>query len=307
MQKEPFDCTGVIPACLLPLNADTSIDMKSFRKHIDDIAAVRGVTAIVVNGHASEVSSCTFDEQQQLLEAACEQVAGRIPIVAGIYADNTAEAVRLARMADSSGASGLLVFPPNVFLLGIRPEMVLAHHAAIAEVTSIPLIAFQFPLREAMAYSHDVIGQLIDTIPTIRAVKDGSGDPVRSEMMVRDYQSDKFSVLSTHSAWLMQSLVVGCKGVLSGAGSTIAALQVELFEAIQNCDLTTAQAVSARLFPTTQAFYRAPLVDMHNRMKEAQVLLGRLPSAVVRLPLHKLPDDEIALIGHLMKSAGVLD
>ncbi|MBF6451098.1 dihydrodipicolinate synthase family protein [Nocardia aobensis] len=306
MTHPSFDCTGVIPACLLPFQADLSIDMENYRKHITDIAEVRGISAITVNGHASEVSSCTFDEQQKLLEAACDQVGDRVRIVTGIYADSTAEAVRLARMADTSGASALLVFPPNVFAMGSRPEMVLAHFSAIADATSLPLIVFQFPVREAMSYGHDTLGMLVDSIPSIRAMKDGSGDPVRSEMAVRDYQSDKFSVLSTHSAWLMQSLVLGCKGVLSGAGSTVAELQVKLFEAVQNHDLETAQAVSARLYSTTKAFYRSPSVDMHNRMKEAQVLLGRLPSAAVRPPLQKLPDEEIALIGQLMKDAGIV-
>ncbi|MGV0680607.1 MULTISPECIES: dihydrodipicolinate synthase family protein [Mycobacteriaceae] len=307
MTQSSFDCTGVIPACLLPLHQDLSLDVVSYRKHLNDIAAVRGVSAITVNGHASEVSSCTFDEQQQLLEVACDQVGDRMPVVAGVYADGTAEAVRLARMADRGGASALLVFPPNVFAMGSRPEMVLAHFSAIADATSLPLIIFQFPVQESMSYSHDVLATLIESVPTIRAMKDGSGDPVRSEMAVRDYQSDTFSVLSTHSAWLLQSLVVGCKGLLSGAGSTVAAMQVELFEAVQNHDLKTAQAAAERLYSTTKAFYRRPSVDMHTRMKAAQVLLGRLPSAAVRPPLQQLPADEIALIGDLMKAAGVVD
>lgn len=305
MTNESFDCTGVIPACLLPLHADLSIDVDSFRKHLNDIANVRGVSAIAVNGHASEVSSCTFDEQQRLLAAAREELDERLPIVAGVYADGTLEAARLARMAEQEGASALLVFPPNVFALGSRPEMVLGHFSAIAEASSLPIIIFQFPVREAVSYGHDVIGRLIDEIPTVRAMKDGSSEPFRSEMAVRDFQSDTFSVLTTHSAWLLQSLVIGCKGVLSGAGSTIATLQVELFEAVQAHDLSAAQQVADRIYHTTKAFYRTPGADMHNRMKEAQVLLGRLPSAAVRPPLQKLTAAEIDQIAGCMAAAGI--
>ena len=306
MTQPSFDCTGVIPASLLPLHADFSIDIESYRKHLNDMADVRGISAITVNGHASEVSSCTFDEQRLLLETACDQVGDRVPIVSGIYADSTSEAVRLARMAEKGGAAALLIFPPNVFALGSRPEMVLAHFESIAEATSLPLIIFQFPVKEPLSYGHDVIGRLIDCVPTIRAMKDGSSDPVRSEMAVREYQSDTFSVLTTHSAWLLQSLVVGCKGILSGAGSTIANLQVELFEAVRDHDLEVAQAVAARIYSTTHAFYGSPGVDMHNRMKEAQVLLGRLPSSVVRPPLQKLPAAEVERIAELMRAAQVL-
>lgn len=74
MPRMPYDCSGVIPACLLPLHDDLSIDEKSYRSHLRDVAGVRGVSAITVNGHASEVSSCSFDEQQFLLETALDEI-----------------------------------------------------------------------------------------------------------------------------------------------------------------------------------------------------------------------------------------
>lgn len=305
MSRIKYDCTGVIPAGLLPLHDDLSIDEKSYRKHLRDIANVRGVAAITVNGHASEVSSCTFDEQVRLLDVAVEEVGDKTPLVNGIYADSATEAVRIARMADQHGASALLVFPSNVFMLGTKPDMIVDHYKRIADATDLPLIIFQFPVGLPLSYSHDVLSRLVAEIPTIRAMKDGCGDPVRAELAVRDLQSDRFAVLSTHSAWLLQSLVVGCKGLLSGAGSTIADLQVALFEAVRDNDLATAKAVAARIHHTTLAFYGAPAVDMHNRMKEAQVILGRLPSAVVRAPLQKLGAAEIQRIRLHLEAAGV--
>jgi 4-hydroxy-tetrahydrodipicolinate synthase len=110
-------------------------------------------------------------------------------------------------------------------------------------------------------------------------------------------------VLSTHSAWLMASLVMGCQGLLSGAGSVIADLQVELFEAVQDKDLARAQRVNDRLVPLQQAFYAPPFLDMHNRMKEALVLLGRLPRAVVRPPLVKLGSHEIERLRQAIAAA----
>ena len=100
-------------------------------------------------------------------------------------------------------------------------------------------------------------------------------------------------MLSTHSSWLLSSLVMGCGGLLSGAGSVIADLQVALFDAVRAKDLARALAVNDRLYPLQQAFYAPPFLDMHNRMKEALVLLGRLPRGVVRPPLVKLGSHEI--------------
>lgn len=307
MPRLKYDCSGVIPACLLPLHDDLSIDEKNYRKHIREVGSTRGVAALTVNGHASEVSSCTFEEQEKLLDLALAEVGDRVPLVNGIYAESGMEAVRLARMADAKGASALLVFPPNVFMLGSRPEMVVDHYRRIADATDLPLIIFQFPVNLPVTYSHDVLLRLIQEIPSIKAMKDACGDPARHEMTVRALQSDSrpFHVLTTHSAWLLSSLVVGCNGLLSGAGSTIADLQVELFEAVRGDDLAKAKAVAARIYHTTHAFYGPPAVDMHNRMKEAQVILGRLPSAAVRPPLQKLGAAEIDRIRQHLKAAGI--
>ena len=111
--------------------------------------------------------------------------------------------------------------------------------------------------------------------------------------------------LTTHSAWLLGSLVLGCDGLLSGAGSVIADLQVALFRAVEANDLAAARRVNDRIYPTVRAFYDAPLLDMHNRMKEALVLLGRLDAAHVRPPLMKPDAAEIEKIRRLLIEAGL--
>ncbi|MGB3866121.1 MAG: dihydrodipicolinate synthase family protein [Xanthobacteraceae bacterium] len=309
MARIAYDCSGVIPACLLPLNNDLSIDEASYRKHLRDVTGVRGVAAITVNGHASEVSSCTFEEQQRILDVSLDEVGSKTPLVNGVYAESAMEAVRIARMADRCGASALLVFPPNLLMLGSRPEMVIDHFKRIADTTDLPLIIFQYPIATGLCYSHDLLQRLIAEVPTIKAMKDACGEPARHEFTVRELQSGSrpINVLTTHSAWLFSSLVAGCNGLLSGAGSTIAALQVKLFEAVRNNDMAAAKAAADRIYPTTHAFYAAPAVDMHNRMKEAQVILGRLPRATVRPPLQKLSAAEIERIRVLLGKAGLLD
>ena len=115
------------------------------------------------------------------------------------------------------------------------------------------------------------------------------------------------NVLTTHSAWLFSSLVLGCKGLLSGSGSVIPDLQAELFRAVQANDLATARRVNDRIYPLARVFYADPWADMHNRMKEALVLLGKLPRAVVRPPLVKIDDAERARIREALIAAGLLD
>src|SRR5260221_8482407 len=66
---------GVIPAVLLPFHDDLSIDEGSYRAHLRDVKAVEGISAITVNAHASEVASCSFDEQRRVLEISKEELA----------------------------------------------------------------------------------------------------------------------------------------------------------------------------------------------------------------------------------------
>ena len=300
---------GVIPAVLLPFLKDRSIDEHSFRKHLRDVAGVRGLSALTVNAHSTEVSTCSFNEQVRVLATAVDEVGSKIPIVAGVSSESTAEAQRIARMSTEQGASALLVFPPRVFFEGgmHRPSMIVEHYRRIAEASDLPLILFQFPESGGGATPIDIILQLADELPSLRAIKDYSNNPVIVERNVRLLQgrSRPVNVLSTHTAWLMGSLALGCNGVLSGSGSTIAALQVEMFEAIQRNDLHAARAVSERTQHLTSLFYANPFCDMHNRMKHAQVLLGRLPNAYARPPLLPLEQPEIDRIAAALKAAGI--
>src|SRR3954454_3199164 len=299
---------GVIPAILLPFNDDLSIDDRSFRGHIQDVAATEGISALTINAHSTEVASCTFDEQHRVLDIAQDEIGDRLPLVHGVWADGSLEAARIARMAAAGGASALLVFPPAPFTMGQSAGMAIAHFTRIADACDLPLIAFQYPLATGQGYPQDTLLKLCDAVPSIRAIKDWSNNVPQHEWHVRTLQSlpRRVSVLSTHSAWLFSSLVLGCDGLLSGSGSVIADLQARLFRAVQANDMAEAKRLNDLINPMARVFYADPAVDMHNRMKEALVLLGKLPRAVVRPPLIKIESAEIERIRLALIDAGLL-
>jgi 4-hydroxy-tetrahydrodipicolinate synthase len=212
-------------------------------------------------------------------------------------------------MAADEGASALLVFPQNSMSMGgqLRPEMALDYFKRIAGATDLPIILFQYPMATGLGYPFDTLMKLLEQVPTIRAIKDWCADPMLHEKHIRTLQSlpRPVTVLTTHSAWLMASLTMGAGGLLSGAGSVVADLQVQLFEAVQAKDLARAQKINDRLYPMQQAFYAPPFLDMHNRMKECLVMLGRLDRAVVRPPLMKLPAAELERLRKALERAGI--
>lgn len=300
---------GVIPACLTPFDAKLDIDERAYRKHVEDLAGVDGVTAITTNGHAGEVSCLTPEEQRRAIALTKEAAGGKVKTVAGIYTNSSLEAARLAQTAQREGADGLLVFPPDILSLGghLRPASMLEHMRRITDASDLPIILFQLPQGSNLSFPLESLLALCERFPQIRAIKDQIGDGKLHERQLRELAklSTPVNVLTTHSTWLLGSLAMGCQGVLSGAGSVIANLQAGMFRAVQKGDLKAAQRINDRIFPTVRAFYDAPLFDQHNRMKEALVLLGRLGAAHVRPPLVKLEPAEIAKIAAMLRDAGL--
>ena len=307
--NEPLRFSGVMPANILPFTADLAIDEPAYRRHLSWLAGTRGVTGIVANGHAAEVSSLTRDERKRALAIAVDEVTGRCPVIAGVYSDGTREAVDLARDAKAAGAAGVLVFPPTLFMWGaqLKPDMVIRHVSEIAAGADLPIVVFEYPPASGIGYAPETLARLAE-IPQVAAVKDWSNDIVALEHNLRALRATgrPVALLSSFTISLMASFLLGADGAISGMGSVTADLHAELFEACQKGDLDGARRVNDRLDPLVRVFYAPPFVDMHNRMKEALVLLGRLSEAVVRPPLVKIDAGEIGRIKQALVDAGLL-
>jgi 4-hydroxy-tetrahydrodipicolinate synthase len=291
--------SGVMPANILPFRSDLSVDEPAYRRHLRWLADTPGVTGIVANGHAAEVSSLSRDERRGTLAIALDEVGGDCPIVAGVYTDGTAEAVALARDAKAEGAAGVLVFPPTLFMWGaqVKPDMAVRHFSEVAEKADLPIIVFEYPPASGIGYTPDTLARLAE-IPQVAGVKDWSNEIVAFERNLRALRGTgrPVAMLSAFTMSLMATFLLGADGAISGMGSVTADLQAELFAACQKGDLEEARRINDRLDPLVRVFYAPPFVDMHNRMKEALVLLGRIPAAHVRPPLTPVSEAERAAI-----------
>src|SRR5215213_2022800 len=300
---------GVIPANLLPLNAGLEIDEVNYRRHIRHLIDTDGVTGITTNAHASEVATLTPEEQQRVLNLTLDEVASKVPVISGVYEDGSHKAAQIAKAAERDGADCLLIFPSAVFDYGsqMRPEMAYGHYATIAEATSLPMIAFVYPTTSGLRIETDALVKICGEIDNVIAIKEWSNDIVAYERNYRALKAlnKEISVLSSFSKALLASLCVGADGILSGHGSLIADLHVEIFDAVKRGDLAAARRMSDRIYPLVQVFYAEPLLDMHNRMKEALAILGRIDEAHVRPPLRRISDAERGEIRRVVSEAGL--
>jgi 4-hydroxy-tetrahydrodipicolinate synthase len=163
--------------------------------------------------------------------------------------------------------------------------MAVRHFSEIARARTCPSSCSSTP-RVRHRLPPETLARLVE-IPNVVAVKEWSNDIVGFEASLRAVRATgrPVAILSAFTMSLMASFLLGADGAISGMGSVTADLQVELFEACAKGDIEGARAINDRLDPLVRAFYAPPFVDMHNRMKEALVMLGRIPAAHVRPPL----------------------
>ena len=300
---------GVIPANLMAFDPELEIDEENYRRHLRYLVDTPGVTGITINAHASEVATLTFEEQQRVLEMTLDEVDGAVPVVCGVYQDGTSKAARIAESAERQGADCLLVFPSTVYDFGhqLKPEMAYGHIAQISEAVGLPIVVFVYPVTSGLHIPTDNLVKICDEIDNVIAVKEWSNDIGVYERNWRELKAlDKeISVLSSFSKSLLASLCIGADGILSGHGSVIADLHVEMFEAVNRGDLDGARRVADRAYSVVQATYAEPFLDGHNRMKEALAILGRINEAHVRPPLRRISDAEREKIRRVVTEAGL--
>jgi 4-hydroxy-tetrahydrodipicolinate synthase len=189
----------------------------------------------------------------------------------------------------------------------LKPDMATRHFTEIAAGADLPIVVFEYPPASGIGYTPETLARLAG-IERVVAVKDWSNDIVAFEANLRAVRATgrPVALLSSFTMSLMASFLLGADGAISGMGSVAADLQAELFAACQKGDLDGARRINDRLEPLVRVFYAPPFVDMHNRMKEALVLLGRLPAAHVRPPLTPVSDADREAIRCALVAAGLL-
>jgi 4-hydroxy-tetrahydrodipicolinate synthase len=296
----PIPRRSIIPAALTPLDDTLALDLPDWRRHIAALAAVPGVTAIMVNGASGHDNSLTRDERRRLLAEALVAAAPRVAILAALRETKTETSLApFAQDAAAEGADAMVIMPPaDKADLGWEGARVRFDRALSA--SALPVAIYQ------TGYDTDTLVQLA-ALPPVFAVKEGSGTPAVFERNLRALRAlDRgIAVWTTHSSWLLADLALGADGLLSGMGSVAAGLQAELAAAVERSDLTAARAVNDRLFPLTQAFYR-PGQDAHTRMKYALHKLGRFKTDRVRPPRQSVDAADRARIDRALRESGLL-
>ena len=291
-----LDLAGLIPATITPMRRGGEVDEDAVRRYIRWLLGFQGLKALAVNMDTGEGPQMLPGERRRILEIYREEVADRLPVLAGIGAPNTAIAAQLAEDAREAGADGIVVFPHPTFVGEPLPWRVpYDYHKAIAEAVPLPMVLFQLqPGLGGILYSREALVKLA-SIPTVVAVKEASFDAVRFVETVRALAEAprRIQVLTGNDNFILESFVLGADGALIGFGTVAIAEQLEMQRRLRAGDLAGAQEVYDRVIqPLVGVIFGPPVRDYRLRLKEALVELGVLEAAHARPPLPPLDDEE---------------
>ncbi|MGH7730587.1 MAG: 4-hydroxy-tetrahydrodipicolinate synthase [Candidatus Eiseniibacteriota bacterium] len=238
---------GLTVAMVTPFRGGT-VDHEGTGRLIDFMIE-GGVEALVISGSTGEAATCTVEERRALWRFAKERVRGRVPLVAGTGTNNTAESITLTRMAEELGLDGAMIVTP--YYNKPTPKGQIAHFAAVAKSTRLPLILYNVPGRTATNTLPETFEQLQD-LPNVVAIKEASGNVDQTSAL---RARTRFTVLSGDDSLTLPLMAVGAAGVISVAGNVAPREMRTLCDHARAGRMAEAEAAHRRLLPIFKALF----------------------------------------------------
>lgn len=285
---------GVFPAATTQFAPDLSIDLAA-TQNVQDALVRDGVHGLIIMGTVGENNSLEPDEKRDVLRAAVESVADRVPVIVGVSEMDTKRAIAFARDAEKVGADGLMVLPAMVYV-PTEDELV-AHFKAVAKETSLPIMLYNNPPAYRVSVGIEAIKQLAD-IPNIVCLKESAPDTRRFTDLYNAI-GDKIMLFAGLDDVALEGLILGAKGWVSGLTNAFPKESLALYDAIIAGDMKTALAIYRWFMPLLHLDAEHDLVQS---IKLAEQIMGR-GSERVRPPRYPLTGARRAEVSALVEQA----
>jgi 4-hydroxy-tetrahydrodipicolinate synthase len=304
------DLIGIIPAVIVPMRADYSIDYAAFELYLEWVLH-HGPVGLAVNVDTGEGPYLTVEERAEVIRTARKVANGRCKIIAGVGGPATHTATANARASREAGADALLIFPTPAFLNDpLDPRIPYEYHKAIAEASDLPIIVFQLgPIFGGVNYTPEALSKVME-LPQVIGLKDASFDAQRFILTRNIVQAAAHPVtlLNGNDNFLLESLLMGAQGGLLGFAAVGVGLMVEMLWAIQAKDFNKATAMQPLVQGFCNYIYAKPIGDYRARCKVALVHMGLLTpdQTFVRPPFLSLWEAEKEKAHRAVEKAGLL-
>ena len=234
--------SGSITALATPFNARGDLDLDAWQRLLQQ-QLDGGTQAVVVAGSTGEAAALSEEEYDALLRAAVEQVAGRIPVLAGTGLSNTAKTIALTQRVATLGADAALVVTPP-YVRPTQPGLV-AHYRAVADEGGLPVVLYNVPGRTGCDLLPETVAALV-AHPRIVAIKEARNEPERMSALL-PLRSDGFAVLTGDDPTACRAMLAGADGVVSVASNVLPAAFRRLCDLARAGRADEARALDAQL------------------------------------------------------------
>ena len=287
---------GLFTALVTPFRND-ALDETALRNLVER-QVESGVDGIVPCGSTGEAATLSHAEHRRVVEVCVEAASGRVQVLAGTGSNSTRESIELTRHARDAGADGALLISP--YYNKPTQDGVVAHYAAVARESGLPLFAYNIPGRTASNILPATMARIAE-IELVVGVKEGSGDIAQISRVVAACP-EGFTVLAGDDALTLPVIAIGGRGVISATSNLVPRQMVELVAAARAGQLARAREIHLRLMPLFDALFceTNPIP-----VKAALALLGLIEEEI-RLPLTPLGAANRARLQAVLKEQGIL-
>ena len=288
---------GSIVALVTPMQEDGSVDFDGLR-HLIDWHIAEGTDCIGVVGTTGESPTVSMEENCEVIRAAVQIAAGRVPVMAGTGANNTAEAIELTRFAKQVGADCHLSVVPYYN----RPsqEGIYQHFRKIAESVDLPMVLYNVPGRTVADMQPETALRLAQ-VPGVIGIKEASGNIERACQLIK-HAPKGFSIYSGDDGTAVALMLLGGHGNVSVTANLAPRLMHELCRAALAGDARRAAALHLRLLPLHKQLFCEPSPAP---AKWAMAQLG-LCQPYLRLPIVPLTEAGQVAVGQALRDSGLL-
>src|ERR1700728_219353 len=289
---------SLLTAMVTPMADDGSVDFDAAASLAAHLVA-HGHDGVVLNGTTGEAPTTHAAEKADLIRAVVGAIGDRAVVVAGAGSNDTQHAVRMAEQAADAGAHGLLVVSPYYS----RPsqEGIYQHTVAVADATDLPVMLYDVPGRTVVRYAPTTLQRLAEHARIV-AVKDATG---AVSAATRATAETGLAYYSGDDDLLLPFLAVGAVGLVSMAGHLVGDALAQVIREFDSGDTGDTRATFLSVLPVVNLICGARHGAL--RSKLALALLGRIPTATMRLPQAAADEDEISEVRAGLIAAGLLD
>lgn len=268
----------LLTAMVTPFNADGSVNYEK-AADLAEWLIDNGSDGLVVAGSTGEAATMSAEEKLELFRVVVNRINKRVPIIAGTGSNNTADSVKMTKMAEAMGVDGALIVGP--YYNKPTQEGFYQHFAAVAQSTGLPIIVYNVPGRTASNISPAIVARLAADFENIVAIKEAAGN-VAQVAELYSVLPEEFTIYSGDDGLILPFMSVGATGLISVLSNIGGGILQDVMQAYEDGRVREAAKLNARMVPLANAMF---IETNPIPVKAAVTLVTGIDAGQPRLPL----------------------